>query len=87
MGPDNNKILKRLTLSSMPSAPDVLLRLLTALTKEGANFDEVAQTIRHDVALCAKVLDVAYPTYALSPRRLLSIEQVLADVGDRKSVV
>ena len=65
----------------MPSAPDVLLRLLTALTKEGANFDEVAQTIRHDVALCAKVLDVAYPTYALSPRRLLSIEQVLADVG------
>ncbi|MEO6024571.1 MAG: HDOD domain-containing protein, partial [Burkholderiales bacterium] len=59
----------------------MLLRLLTALTKEGASFDEIAQTIRHDVALCAKVLDVAYPAYAHSPRRLLSIEQVLAEVG------
>lgn len=81
MGLENNKILKRLALTPLPSAPDVLLRLLGSLTKEGISFDEIAQTVRHDVALCAKVLDVAYPTYARAPRRLLSLEQALADVG------
>jgi HD-like signal output (HDOD) protein len=81
MGPDNNKILRRLALSPLPSAPDVLLRLLGSLTKEGITFDEIAQTVRHDAALCAKVLDIAYPAYARMPRRLLSLEQALADVG------
>ncbi len=65
----------------MPSAPDVLLRLLSSLTKEGTTFDEIAQIIRHDVALCAKVLDIAYPAYVPAPRRLFSLEQALADVG------
>jgi signal transduction histidine kinase/HD-like signal output (HDOD) protein len=81
MGLDNNKILKRLALTPLPSSPDVLLRLLGSLTKEGISFDEIAQTVRHDVALCAKVLDLAYPAYARAPRRLLSLEQALADVG------
>lgn len=61
--------------------PDVLLRLLSSLTKEGTTFDEIAQIIRHDVALCAKVLDIAYPAYVRAPRRLFSLEQALADVG------
>ena len=65
----------------MPSTPDVLLRLLSSLTKEGTTFDEIAQIIRHDVALCAKVLDIAYPAYVRAPRRLFSLEQALADVG------
>ena len=81
MGLDNNKILKRLALTPLPSAPDVLLRLLGSLNKDGISFDEIAQTVRHDVALCAKVLDIAYPAYARAPRRLLSLEQALADVG------
>ncbi len=81
MGLDNNKLLKRLALSPLPSAPDVLLRLLGLLTKDGISFDEIAQTVRHDVALCAKVLDIAYPSYVRAPRRLLSLEQALADVG------
>lgn len=81
MGPNNNKKLRRLALSPLPSAPDVLLRLLGALTKEGITFDEIAQTVRHDVGLCAKVLDIAYPGFASTPRRLLSLEQALADVG------
>ena len=81
MGTDNNKILRRLALTPLPSAPDVLLRLMSSLTKDGITFDEIAQIIRHDVALCAKVLDLAYPAYARAPRRLLSLEQVLADVG------
>lgn len=81
MGPDNNKILRRLALGPLPSAPDVLLRLLGSLTKEGITFDEIAQTVRHDVALCAKMVDIAYPAFVKTPRRLLSLEQVLADVG------
>lgn len=81
MGTDNNKILRRLALSPLPSAPDVLLRLLASLTKDGITFDEIAQIVRHDMALCAKVLDIAYPAYARLPRRLLSLEQALADVG------
>ncbi len=81
MGPDNNKILRRLALSPLPSAPDVLLRLLGLLAKDDITFDEIAQTVRHDSALCAKVLDIAYPAYSHTPRRLLSLEQALADVG------
>ncbi len=81
MSLDNNNILGRLALSPLPSAPDVLLRLLSSLTKEGTTFDEIAQIIRHDVALCAKVLDIAYPAYVPAPRRLFSLEQALADVG------
>ncbi len=81
MGLDNNKILRRLALTPLPSAPDILLRLLSSLTKDGITFDEIAQIVRHDVALCAKVLDIAYPAYARAPRRLLSLEQALADVG------
>ncbi len=65
----------------MPSTPDVLLRLLSSLTKEGTTFDEIAHIIRDDVALCAKVLDIAYPAYVRAPRRLFSLEQALADVG------
>ncbi len=81
MSLDNNNILGRLALIPLPSAPDVLLRLLSSLTKEGTTFDEIAQIIRHDVALCAKVLDIAYPAYVPAPRRLFSLEQALADVG------
>jgi signal transduction histidine kinase/HD-like signal output (HDOD) protein len=81
MGTDNNKILRRLALSPLPSAPDVLLRLLGLLAKDDITFDEIAQTVRHDSALCAKVLDIAYPAYSHTPRRLLSLEQALADVG------
>jgi signal transduction histidine kinase/HD-like signal output (HDOD) protein len=81
MGSDNNKSLRRLSLTALPSAPDVLLRLLSSLTKEGVTFDEIAQVIRHDVALCAKVLDIAYPAYVPAPRRLFSLDQALADVG------
>ena len=81
MSLDNNNILGRLTLIPLPSAPDVLLRLLSSLTKEGTTFDEIAQIIRDDVALCAKVLDIAYPAYVRAPRRLVSLQQALADVG------
>ena len=81
MSLDNNNILGRLALTPLPSTPDVLLRLLSSLTKEGTTFDEIAQIIRHDVALCAKVLDIAYPAYVRAPRRLFSLEQALADVG------
>ena len=81
MGLDNNKILRRLALTPLPSAPDVLLRLLSSLTKDGITFDELARIVRHDVALCAKVLDIAYPAYVRAARRLHSLEQALADVG------
>ena len=45
MSLDNNNILGRLALIPLPSAPDVLLRLLSSLSKEGTTFDEIAQII------------------------------------------
>jgi signal transduction histidine kinase/HD-like signal output (HDOD) protein len=81
MGPDNNKTPKRVSLTALPSTPDTLLRLLGSLSRENPDFTELGRIMRHDPALCARVLDVTYPAYSIAPRRLLSLEQVLADLG------
>jgi signal transduction histidine kinase/HD-like signal output (HDOD) protein len=81
MGTNNNKILKRIALHALPSLPDALLQLLNLLVRDGTTFAEIADVLRYDPGLCVKALDLAYPAYSNNPRRLLSLEQVLADVG------
>jgi signal transduction histidine kinase len=80
MGSNNNKIIKRIALSPLPSLPEVLLQLLQSLTREGVSPKEIAEILRNDPALCVKTLDLAYPSYS-DPRRISSLEHVVTEVS------
>lgn len=81
MGPNNNKNAKKIALSTLPSLPEVLLQLLQRFTRDGAHYPEIGELLRHDPALCAKVLELAYPSFSVNPRRFVSLEHTLTEVG------
>ncbi len=80
---NNNKILKKITLSSLVSLPEVLLHLLAVLGRPGNNpeYEEIAAIMRNDPPLCARALDLAYPAHITNPKRLASLAEVLSEIG------
>ncbi len=54
-----------INIGELPSVPQVLLKLIDSCHDVDASFSELAQAIRQDAALCAKIISVANtPAYA-----------------------
>jgi len=65
----------------LPSPPSIAVRILEAIKKDNATFDELARIITSDPALVAKILMVANSSFYKVPRKIDSIPRALAILG------
>lgn len=69
------------TLSQLPSLPQVLLRLLNAVSQDTADYQHLADIIRQDAATAARLLNIANSSLYNPHRRCDSIERALMTLG------
>ena len=65
----------------LPSPPSIAVRILEAIKKDEASFDELARIISSDPALVAKILMVANSSFYNVPRKIDSIPRALTILG------
>jgi len=65
----------------LPSPPAIAIRILEAVKKNDASFDELAQIILSDPSLAAKALKVANSSFYGLPQRVDSLKKALAILG------
>jgi putative nucleotidyltransferase with HDIG domain len=70
-------------LRALPSLPQVVLDLQSALAREDVSLDDVADTVSHDQALAAKTLRIANCSFYGVPSRVVSIRQAIGILGLR----
>ena len=71
-------------LESLPSLPQVLLKLLEACNDENGNLLDIARIAGSDPSLSAKILKLVNSAFFGMPRRIESIEQAVLLVGARQ---
>lgn len=77
----NHTNLLNLDNIKLPSPPSVALRLLETVKRERFSYSEVADVIRHDPALTARVLRVVNSAYYSLPEQICDIERALVVMG------
>jgi diguanylate cyclase (GGDEF)-like protein len=65
----------------LPSPPAIAVRILEAVKKDDASFDELARIISSDPALSVKVLRVANSAFYRMPKKVDSIQKALTILG------
>jgi len=70
-------------LRELPSLPQAVLDLQTALAKEDVSLDALAETVSHDQALAAKTLRIANCSFYGVSTRVVSIRQAIGILGLR----
>ena len=65
----------------IPSPPSIAVRILEAIKKDKASFEELARIISSDPALAAKILMVANSSFYNIPRKIDSIPKALTVLG------
>lgn len=65
----------------LPTPPAIALRILEAVKKDHASFEELARIILVDPALTAKVLKVANSSFYSMPNKISTIEKALSVLG------
>jgi diguanylate cyclase (GGDEF)-like protein len=65
----------------LPSPPTIALRLLETINSEDFSISDVAQIIRSDPALAAKVLKLVNSSYYALPVKIINIERALTMMG------
>ncbi|MDB6060641.1 MAG: hypothetical protein JWM78_744 [Verrucomicrobiaceae bacterium] len=68
-------------LERLPSLPQVLLRILDAIHSEHADFQHIADIVRHDTAMAARLLGVANSSYYGRAKGCQTIERALMFLG------
>lgn len=76
-------MMHELTLKNikLPSPPAIALRILEAVKKGDASFEELARIIQVDPALTAKILQVANSSFYSMPNMVNTIEKALSVLG------
>lgn len=70
-------------LSELPSLPQVIIDLQSAMSREDVSIDAIADTVSRDQALAAKALRVANCSFYGVPGRVVSIRQAIGMLGLR----
>src|SRR5690606_16919387 len=65
----------------LPSLPQVMIRILDAIHHENADYQHIADIIRHDTAMTARLLDVANSSYYGRAKSCQTIERALMFLG------
>jgi HD-like signal output (HDOD) protein/two-component sensor histidine kinase len=68
-------------LERLPSLPQVLLRILDAIHSERADFQRIADIIRHDTAMTVRLLGVANSSYYGRAKSCQTVERALLFLG------
>lgn len=78
-----DEVVKRVVgkIEKLPSLPRVYSQLMSALANEKSSIDEVANILKQDVAICAKVLQVVNSAFFRLPRSIGKIEEAVRYLG------
>ncbi len=68
-------------MERLPSLPQVLLRILDAIHSEHADYQHIADIVRHDTAMTARLLDIANSSYYGRAKGCQTIERALLVLG------
>jgi len=66
---------------SLPSVPRVYMELTECLAREDSSIEEIAAVLRSDVAMCAKVLQVARSAFFGLPRDTTNVADAVSWLG------
>ncbi len=80
----NNDTILRIVggMDSLPSMPDLYLKLTQAMQAESVSMKKIAAVVSKDVAMTAKVLQLANSALFCMPRHVESIEQAVIMLGE-----
>ncbi len=68
-------------IETLPSMPAVYNRLMAALAAEKTSLQDVTQILEQDMALCAKLLQIANSAFFRLPRTITRIEEAVSYLG------
>lgn len=68
-------------MERLPSLPQVLLRILDAIHSERADYQHIADIVRHDTAMAARLLNIANSSYYGRAKGCQTIERALMVLG------
>ncbi|NQT56639.1 MAG: HDOD domain-containing protein [Desulfobacteraceae bacterium] len=69
------------TSKTLPSLPQILLKLIELCNSEESTFKDISQIINKDVSLSAKVINMVNSAYYGVPKRVTNINQSLVILG------
>ncbi len=72
---------KILELSSLPTIPVVVTKLIGILKRENASIDELIEVIRYDQSITTRIISIANSPFFGYPGRINSIEQAVLMLG------
>jgi len=70
-----------LTLNKLPSLPQVLVRILDAVSQESADFQQLSSIIRQDSAISARLVAVANSSYYRRQHKCDTVDRALMCLG------
>lgn len=74
-------MLTKQAIDQLPSLPQVLLQILDAIHSDDADYQRIAEIIRQDAAIAARIIAVANSSYFGRPKQCETIERALLYLG------
>lgn len=74
-------VLTKQAIDQLPSLPQVLLQILDAIHSDDADYQRIAEIIRQDTAIAARIIAVANSSYFGRPKQCETIERALLYLG------
>lgn len=78
---DKKRVPTHLTLNKLPSLPQVLVRILDAVSQESADFQQLSSIIRQDSAMSARLIAVANSSYYRRQHSCDTVDRALMCLG------
>jgi HD-like signal output (HDOD) protein len=69
------------TIGRLPSAPKIYVAITKALEDPDCSMKDLAKLLEHDMAICAKVLQLVNSAFFGLPQRVTNVQQALAYLG------
>ena len=74
-------MVTKTTIDKLPSLPQVLVQILDAVQKDNADYQHIADIIRHDARIATRLVIVANSSYYGQAKNCESIERALLSLG------
>ena len=78
---EKQRVPTHLTLNKLPSLPQVLVRILDAVSQESADFQQLSDIIRQDTAMSARLIAVANSSFYRRQHSCDTIDRALMCLG------
>lgn len=78
---EKQRVPTHLTLNKLPSLPQVLVRILDAVSQEAADFQQLSDIIRQDAGMAARLISVANSSLYRRQRSCDTVDRALMCLG------